>query len=102
MKLSTVAKMHSEDMARHQYFGHISPLFGNLSKRLSQENIPYTLARENISIGPSLSFAHYRLMLSPSHRINLLSTQLTHLGVGIHIDRSEQVPLFYITEIFIR
>lgn len=91
-KLSEVAQRHSRDMARQNYFSHVSRDGKDVSARITNaglrdwkalgENIAYNKGYEDPS-----SFAVERWMFSDKHRANILNTKFTHAGVGIaHAD----------------
>ena len=51
VKLSTVARTKSEDMAKNNYFSHTSPTYGSPFDMMKQFGITYTAAGENIAMG---------------------------------------------------
>ncbi|MEF3307162.1 CAP domain-containing protein [Paenibacillus sp. GYB003] len=81
--LSEVARLKSEDMAEHNYFSHQSPTYGSPFEMMSQFNISYSSAGENIACNQTVQGAHETLMNSPGHRENILNPTFTHIGVGI-------------------
>ncbi|MBI2896338.1 MAG: hypothetical protein HYY06_22465 [Deltaproteobacteria bacterium] len=81
--LSAVARAHSLDMSTSGFFAHVSPTTGELTDRLAAGEIRFESAAENIALNLSVEAAHRALMDSPPHRANLLSPDLTTLGVGI-------------------
>lgn len=101
-ELSREARAHSDDMAETGYFGHRSPTRGGLSDRLLSGRIPHVLALENIALGPSPDLVHADLVRSPSHLRNLLDPDVTHIGVGVHEDRSGPEPVYMVTQIMAR
>jgi uncharacterized protein YkwD len=81
-RLNEVAKRHSEDMATGEFFGHISPIFGSLTRRLAAFHILYSRVGENIALGATAFRIHHKLMESPAHRINMLNPLFSHVGIG--------------------
>ena len=99
--LERTARAHSQDMLDGGYFGHRSPIRGDLSNRL--DGIPSLrdyLVLENIAMSVSVAFAHEGLVASPSHRRNLLDVRSTHVGVGIAIGNTGPLRVVYVTQLF--
>lgn len=83
--LANVAYQHSKDMKENRYFDHISPIYGDLEKRLKTGSINYSLAGENIAAGyPDGIDAVIGWLNSDTHREALLHDEFTHLGVGVY------------------
>jgi uncharacterized protein YkwD len=83
-QVAFVAKGHSLDMLKHQFFDHNSPSKGELSDRLEKSQVKYRSAGENIAWnyvdGPD---AHEGWMNSLGHRKNVMKADFSHLGVGV-------------------
>lgn len=78
------ARAHSVDMAKRGYFNHISPEGIAPYQRLEATGIPFRATAENLAAGQfDAIHAHEALMNSPGHRRNILSADMTRLGVGI-------------------
>jgi uncharacterized protein YkwD len=82
---------------------HVSPTTGSVVDRVRAAHIPTRIVLENIARGFGLREAHQALMNSPGHRANLLSTEVTHVGIGVVLGapvsgRRE----IYIPQIFLR
>ena len=83
-ELNNVATLKSEDMVKLNYFSHTSPTYGSPFEMLTQFNIKYTAAGENIAYGqPTPEEVMNGWMNSPGHRANILNTNFTQIGVGI-------------------
>ena len=82
-RLDSVARAHSIDMARHKYFGHVSPLMGGLLRRLDRAGLNPKRSAENIAESSTPLRIHRNLMASPAHRLNMLSPDFTHVGIGV-------------------
>ncbi|MBU0551656.1 CAP domain-containing protein [Myxococcota bacterium] len=94
--LDAIAAAHSEDMRASGFVGHRSPRTGLLGDRL--RGYRAVAAGENVALNRSLWDAQAGLMRSLGHRRNLLSTELTHIGLGVaYRDDSG-----YITQVFAR
>jgi len=81
-QLRDVARLHSDDMFRRGYFGHIDPDGLTPADRTERLGVPYGLVGENLALSPSASLAHRGLMGSPGHRANILKSEFRKLGVG--------------------
>ncbi|MGH2500680.1 MAG: CAP domain-containing protein, partial [Candidatus Limnocylindria bacterium] len=81
-RLVAVARAHSTEMFRLEYFGHQSPVSGSPFDRLDAAEIAYTRAGENLAYAHSVAIAHRGLMDSPGHRANILRPEFTRIGVG--------------------
>ncbi|HEX3762285.1 MAG TPA: CAP domain-containing protein [Kofleriaceae bacterium] len=100
---AAVARGHSEEMRTTHVVSHVSPTTGTAVDRVRAAHIPTRIVLENIARGFGLREAHHALMNSPGHRANVLSIDVTHVGIGIVLGapvsgRRE----IYITEIFLR
>lgn len=82
-----VARGHSEDMVRTGFVGHRSPRTGTATDRFRRASVGVALLRENIARGYGPLGMHRSLMASPGHRGNILSTDVTHVGIGAAWDQ---------------
>ncbi len=80
--LDAIARDHCRDMAAAGYFGHRSPRFGDLSRRMAKGGYRSLETRENVARAATIREAEEALMRSPGHRANILAPEVTHLGVG--------------------
>jgi cysteine-rich secretory family protein len=96
LRLEKVALRHSVEMLERGFFGHISPYRGALEKRLQMAGLSPLRSAENIARSSSLLRVHRNLMSSPSHRINLLDPQMTHVGIGV----AREGQYYVVTEVF--
>lgn len=98
-KAGGTALGHSSDMAQKDYFDHESPDGGTLKDRMDSADVEYRRAGENIAMGhTSAIFAHHSLLNSPSHRVNVLNPEFSHIGTGAAYGKKD-VP--YYTENYI-
>jgi uncharacterized protein YkwD len=100
---AAVARGHSDEMRATRVVSHISPTTGSVVDRVRAAHIATRTVRENVARGSGLREAHDALMNSPGHRANVMSTDVTHVGIGVALGalvsgRRE----IYITEIFLR
>ncbi|WP_117160832.1 CAP-associated domain-containing protein [Paraliobacillus sp. X-1268] len=95
----TTARDHSLDMAENNYFSHTNLEGQSPFDRMTEDNISYTMAGENLAAGqPSSIFSHEGLMNSLGHRENILKTEFESLAVGVAFNEDSQP---YYTENFI-
>lgn len=81
--LRDVARAHSRDMFKRGYFSHYTPDGLSPFDRMSEANIDFLNAGENLALAPTTSLAMQGLMNSPGHRANILSPTFNKIGVGV-------------------
>jgi Ca2+-binding RTX toxin-like protein len=83
-KLDVAADQHAERMATRDFFAHLDPDTGTRSSdRILAAGYDWQIAAENIAAGydtPAEVFQGW--MNSPGHRANILSSGITHMGLG--------------------
>lgn len=84
-KLTFMARRYCQEMITYDFFGHVSPVSGELLDRVVASGIPdgWLLAGENLAGAPTVEAAFQGLMNSPSHKDNMLEPKYTHVGIGI-------------------
>lgn len=82
-ELREIALGHSEDMADHDFFGHVSPETGSPENRLKRSGVLVAEFGENIAEADTPEAAHEGLMNSPGHRAVLLKPEFTHVGIAV-------------------
>lgn len=101
--LSRIARLHSEDMARRDFFAHAGPEGYDLSRRVIGINLEYLRLAENIGRNRGqedpVEVAISGWMKSAKHRKNILDGDLIRCGVGIAMDEH---GMFYFTQIFLQ
>lgn len=104
--VSKVANAHCIDMQENGFIGHTSPTTGEPAHRIKKAGILTDIVLENIGRGYSPEEVHSGLMRSPAHSANLLSPEVTHIGIGIVRQsdgkESQKTPAYLVTEVFIR
>jgi uncharacterized protein YkwD len=83
VRILQVARKHSTDMFMRRYFAHIDPDGKNPGMRLSDGEVKYSLAGENLAYAPDIDRAFQGLMDSPEHKKNMLDPLFRHTGIGI-------------------
>lgn len=81
--LRKVAEAHSRDMFARGYFAHNTPDGKDPFKRMTEANIKYIVAGENLALAPDVKTAHDGLMNSPGHRANILAPEFGKVGIGV-------------------
>lgn len=102
-RAAAVARGHSKEMLATGVVSHVSPTTGSAADRVKRAKISTPLVLENLARAYSPEEAHQGLMNSPGHRANLLSSDATHLGVGVSLGRLVAGrPELYVTQVFLR
>ena len=84
-RLAAVAQAHSVDMVERNFFDHTNPDGLSPFDRMKNAGINYWYAAENIAAGQRTPEAVINAwMNSTGHRNNILSENLTHIGVGFY------------------
>ena len=85
-ELTNLARLKSQDMVDNNYFAHNSPTYGSFYNMVSNAGISYRQVGENLAKARDVNKAHVLLMASEGHRNNILSSNFTHIGIGIKAD----------------
>jgi uncharacterized protein YkwD len=100
--LCRVSRMHSEKMARQNFFSHVAPDGADPVGRLRSGGIIYKSMGENLAFnqgaGDPATLAVNQWMNSPKHRANIMRAHFTHSAIGIA--RSADGGI-YLTQVFI-
>lgn len=81
-RLDAVATAHAERMRSAGSVAHDLGE-GDLRARFAEAGLDAVVVGENVARGPTVIAAHRALYASPSHRLNLLRADYTHVGVGL-------------------
>lgn len=90
-KISAVARLHSQNMAKYNFFGH-SDIFGQSpADRFEKEGIAFKRMGENIAMGTKMLpfFANHLLLNSKGHRKNI-EQSFEYVGIGCAIELSSE------------
>jgi uncharacterized protein YkwD/cell division septation protein DedD len=97
-ELDAIAEAHTLDMQANGFLGHVSPTTGRPADRVRAADYRAAITAENVAFNRSLTDAEAGLMRSLGHRRNLLSPEVTHLGLAaIHSENG-----WYLTQLFAR
>ncbi|RMH74195.1 MAG: CAP domain-containing protein [Gemmatimonadetes bacterium] len=98
----TVARQHSLDMLDRNFFDHTNPDGESPADRLKNAHISYTAWAENIALNSGATDPASTVMNqwinSEGHRLNILNTAVTHIGIGV-VRAGET---YYYTQLFMR
>jgi uncharacterized protein YkwD len=101
-ELARIAREHSLDMARREYFSHSSPEGRRVEDRVASARVRFRRVAENISMsrssGDAVRAAVDGWMESRSHRSQILRRRYSRTGVGVAMDDD---GVFYFTQIFV-
>jgi len=100
-ELAAVARAHSADMAKNNYFSHDSLNGESFSDRRSAAGIPLNgYGAENIAAGSKTAEAVMnQWMNSDGHKRNILNPNLKKLGVGLAVSSNSEYG-YYWTQCF--
>jgi uncharacterized protein YkwD len=75
----------------------------NIVQRLDQADIQAPVVLQNPAAGTTAEVASERLLLSPSHRANIMSTEVSTAGVGVATGTDQAGrPVAYLVQLFIK
>jgi uncharacterized protein YkwD len=100
VRLTQIARSHSEDMVEHGFIAHTSKRTGDATARVEHAGLKARLVLENIGRGYSASELHRGLMESPGHRGNILHPDARQIGIGVVAEREGERYAFIATELF--
>jgi uncharacterized protein YkwD len=101
-RLSDIARHHSADMRDHHFFEHESPRTGSVDNRLDAAGYAFLTARENLSEAPDVERSQDGLLHSPPHYANIMSNDVTHVGIGIVQGGVVDANNLTVTQVFAR
>lgn len=91
-KLCKAALIHSEDMFKHNFFAHDSPVKGRRAFTDRAREAGTTVSAENIAMGNQDPMgANKAWFHSPGHFMNFFRTGFTRIGFGTHEKRYTQL-----------
>jgi len=87
--LVRAARRHAGDLGRGEEFGHETSS-GNAMRRIAEQGVTPLRAIENVAVAANVAEAHAALMASPSHRANILDSEVSAGGVGVVLKRDSR------------
>lgn len=82
-RLALLARLHSQEMFRLRYVGHVSPVTGSPLDRLRAEGIRHGRSAETLTYSPLAFTAHLGLMANGADRATILDPAITLVGIGV-------------------
>lgn len=99
-QVARVARTKSQDMINKNYFSHQSPTYGSPFNMMENFGIKFSSAAENIAYGQKTPAEVMNgWMNSSGHRANILSRNITQIGVGC---AKKSNGTLYWTQMFIK
>lgn len=95
--LASAARQHAGVMASQRSVAHTLPGEPSLPGRATQAGAHFSWLSENIVEASDAVTAHTQFMNSPTHRANILDSDMDTVGIGIVADRSGRL---YVVEDF--
>lgn len=86
--LASAARQHAVRMAQLDQMSHQLPGEPDLLARASEAGARFSVIAENVAIGPDPAVIHTMWMHSPGHRANILSHELSAVGIAVVQGRS--------------
>ncbi|MBZ0119645.1 MAG: CAP domain-containing protein, partial [Sandaracinaceae bacterium] len=81
-ELDAVARAHSTEMASQGQLAHVSAATGTPEDRVRRAGIAAQSIAENVALHQDSARALEALLASPSHRANILSADVSQIGLG--------------------
>lgn len=99
--LAEASRLHSEDMARYNYFSHSGRDGSGLAQRVDRTSYRYRTSGENIAAGGHLSAedAVARWIKSPGHCANLMSPAFSDMGAAYAVNPGSEMGVYW-TQVF--
>ena len=99
--LAEASRLHSEDMARNNYFSHSGRDGSGLAQRVDRTGYRYRTSGENIAAGGHLSAedAVARWIKSPGHCANLMSPAFSDMGAAYAVNPGSEMGVYW-TQVF--
>ncbi len=99
--LSQAALAKANDMLSQNYFAHISPSGKKPWDWISRNDYPYLYVGENLGMNFSTAESvHNALMLSPSHKRNILNDNYHDIGIAVLSGTIDGQPTNLLVELF--
>ncbi len=100
-KLCESAKLKIEDMAKNNYFEHISPASVTYSTFIDKIGYKYSFVGENLAMNATTAeIAHMGFMDSPGHYKNIMSSDFSEIGIAYGWGEIDDQEAFFIVQHF--
>lgn len=80
--LDAAARAHCQDMAAQGALTHVSQTSGTPADRARAAGVTATTIAENVALHRTAEAAHEALLASEAHRANMMSADITHVGLA--------------------
>jgi uncharacterized protein YkwD len=100
-RLDGLALAHSLDMRDHDFVDHASARNGDAVQRVAQAGLPTPLVLESVARAPHPDALEAGPATPANELGNMLSRQVTHVGIGIAKQRDAYGELWIATELYI-
>jgi uncharacterized protein YkwD len=99
--LAEASRLHSEDMARNNYFSHSGRDGSGLAQRVDRTGYRYRTSGENIAAGAHLSAedAVAGWIKSPGHCANLMNPAFVDMGAAYAVNPGSEMGVYW-TQVF--
>lgn len=95
-ELDAVARAHSTEMAQNGALAHVSDTTGSPEDRVRAAGLSTSTVAENVAMHRDAGQAQQALVASPPHLGNMMSTDATHVGIGV----APSPQGVYVTQVF--
>jgi uncharacterized protein YkwD len=94
--LAVASRLHSEDMARNNYFSHSGRDGSNPAQRVERAGYRYRATGENIAAGQmDADEAVAGWIRSPGHCANLMNPAFTEMGAAYAVNRRSEMGVYW-------
>ncbi len=98
--LSRAALVHSQDMAKKDFFEHKGSDGSTVGIRTARVGYVWRTVGENIAIGPQTAEIVVQGWIdSPGHCANIMSPAFTEMGIAFVVDRKSEAGIYW-TQVF--
>lgn len=81
--MTSVARSYATQIFIDRLFSHYDKDGRDVAHRLTQGNVRFFLAGENLAYAPNVKIAHEGLMKSDGHRRNIIDQRFSRIGIGV-------------------
>jgi uncharacterized protein YkwD len=100
-RLDGLARAHSLDMRDHDFVDHASARTGDAIQRVAQAGLPTPLVLESVARAPNPAALEAGPGTPANELGNMLSRQVTHVGIGVAAQRDAYGELWIATELYV-
>ncbi|MBL8271452.1 CAP domain-containing protein [Steroidobacter sp.] len=98
--LSRAALLHTQDMAKRDFFEHVGSDGSKVSDRVARVDYKWRTVGENIAIGAETPESVVQGWIeSPGHCANIMSPGFTEMGIAFVVERKSEAGIYW-TQVF--